>query len=241
VEARGAGQVLRVRGAGGDAVELPADEILVAVGRLPNLEGMDLETAGVEADARTGIRVNDHLRTTNPRIYAAGDVCMGWKFTHAADAAAKIAVQNALFLPSKRLSSLVMPWCTYTDPEVAHVGLYEREAAERGIAIDTYQVPLEQVNRAVTDGEEEGFVKLHVKRGSDRILGATIVAAHAGEMISEVTLAIVGKLGLGTLLGVIHPYPTQAEGIKRVAGAWLRTRATPLVKRALAGWMALRR
>jgi pyruvate/2-oxoglutarate dehydrogenase complex dihydrolipoamide dehydrogenase (E3) component len=185
--------------------------------------------------------VNDHLQTSNPRIYAAGDVCMAWKFTHAADAAARIAVRNALFLRTQRLSSLVMPWCTYTDPEVAHVGVSERDAAERGIAIDTYFVPLEQVNRAVTDGEEEGFVKLHTKRGSDRILGATIVAAHAGEMISEVTLAIVGKLGLGTLLGVIHPYPTQAEGIKRVAGAWVRTRATPFVKRALAGWMALRR
>jgi pyruvate/2-oxoglutarate dehydrogenase complex dihydrolipoamide dehydrogenase (E3) component len=241
VEARGDARVLHVRGADGEISELLADEILVAVGRLPNLEGLGLETAGVEADARAGVRVNDHLQTANPRIYAAGDVCMDWKFTHAADAAAKIAVQNALFLPTRRLSSLVMPWCTYTDPEVAHVGLSEREAAERGIAVDTYRVPLEQVNRAVTDGEEEGFVKLHVKRGSDRILGATIVAAHAGEMISEVTLAIVGKLGLGTLLGVIHPYPTQAEGIKRVAGAWVRTRATPLVRRALAGWMALRR
>jgi pyruvate/2-oxoglutarate dehydrogenase complex dihydrolipoamide dehydrogenase (E3) component len=134
-----------------------------------------------------------------------------------------------------------MPWCTYTDPEVAHVGVSERDAAERGIAIDTYRTALEHVNRAVTDGEEEGFIKLHVKKGSDQILGATIVASHAGELISEVTLAIVGKLGLGKLLGVIHPYPTQAEGIKRVAGAWLRTRATPLVKRVLKGWMRLRR
>ena len=241
VEARGEGRMLRVRGADGALYEIPADEILVAVGRLPNVERLGLESAGVAVDARLGIAVDDHLRTTNPRVYAAGDVCMAWKFTHAADAAAKIAVQNALFLPTKRLSSLVMPWCTYTDPEVAHVWLSERDAQERAIAIDTYRVPLEQVNRAVTDGEEEGFVKLHVKRGSDRILGGTIVASHAGEMISEVTLAIVGKLGLGTLLGVIHPYPTQAEGIKRVAGAWVRTRATPLVKRALAGWMALRR
>jgi pyruvate/2-oxoglutarate dehydrogenase complex dihydrolipoamide dehydrogenase (E3) component len=241
VELRGNAKALRLRGADGDVTELLADEILIAVGRLPNLEGLNLETAGVEADARAGVRVNDHLQTSNPRIYAAGDICMDWKFTHAADAAAKIAVQNALFLRTKRLSSLVMPWCTYTDPEIAHVGLYEREAAERGIAVDTYLVPLDQVNRAVTDGEEEGFIKVHVKRGSDRILGATIVAAHAGEMISEVTLAIVGKLGLGTLLGVIHPYPTQAEGIKRVAGLWVRTRATPLVKRALSGWMALRR
>ena len=241
VESRGDAKGLRVRAAGGALSEIVADEILVAVGRAPNVDGLNLESAGVAYDASTGVAVNDHLQTTNPRIYAAGDVCMSWKFTHAADAAAKIAVRNALFARTQRLSSLVMPWCTYTDPEVAHVGLYEREAAERGIAIDTYRVPLEQVNRAVTDGEEEGFVKLHVKRGSDRILGATIVASHAGEMISEVTLAIVGKLGLGKLLGVIHPYPTQAEGIKRVAGLWVRTRATPLVKRVLAGWMALRR
>jgi pyruvate/2-oxoglutarate dehydrogenase complex dihydrolipoamide dehydrogenase (E3) component len=241
VETRGAERVLRVRTADGSVFEVAAEEILVAAGRLPNVEGLNLDSAGIRFDGRTGIAVNDHLQTSNPRIYAAGDVCMAWKFTHAADAAAKIAVRNALFLRTQRLSSLVMPWCTYTDPEVAHVGVSERDAAERGIAIDTYFVPLEQVNRAVTDGEEEGFVKLHTKRGSDRILGATIVAAHAGEMISEVTLAIVGKLGLGTLLGVIHPYPTQAEGIKRVAGAWVRTRATPFVKRALAGWMALRR
>ncbi len=239
VELRGSERVLRVR-AGGAASEVLADEILVCVGRAPNVEGMNLEAAGV-GHTRAGVTVDDHLRTTNRRIYAAGDICMSWKFTHAADAAAKIAVQNALFAPRQRLSSLVMPWCTYTDPEVAHVGLSERDAAERGIAIDTYRTKLEHVNRAVTDGEVDGFINVHVKQGSDQILGATIVASHAGELISEVTLAIVGKLGLGKLLGVIHPYPTQAEGVKRVAGAWLPTRATPLVKKLLKGWMALRR
>jgi pyruvate/2-oxoglutarate dehydrogenase complex dihydrolipoamide dehydrogenase (E3) component len=185
--------------------------------------------------------VDDTLRTRNRRIYAAGDICMNWKFTHAADAAAKIAVQNALFFPTKKLSSLVMPWCTYTDPEIAHVGMYAHEAAERGVEIDTFEVPLAEVDRAVTDGEEDGFVKVHVKKGSDRILGATIVAAHAGEMISEVTLAIVGKLGLGAILNTIHPYPTQAEAIKRVAGAYTRTRATPRVLRILESWMSFRR
>ena len=134
-----------------------------------------------------------------------------------------------------------MPWCTYTDPEVAHVGLGERDAAARGVAVDVHRVPLDEVNRAVTDGEEEGFVKILVRRGSDRIVGATIVAAHAGEMISEVTLAIVGKLGLRALLGVIHPYPTQAEGIKRAAAAHARSRLTPRVAKLLAGWMKLRR
>jgi pyruvate/2-oxoglutarate dehydrogenase complex dihydrolipoamide dehydrogenase (E3) component len=134
-----------------------------------------------------------------------------------------------------------MPWCTYTDPEVAHVGLGEREAAARGIAIDTWRVPLHEVNRAVTDGEEEGFVKIHVRRGGDRIVGATIVAAHAGEMISEVTLAIVEKIGLDALLQVIHPYPTQAEGIRRAAAARARSRLTPRLAKLLAGWMRLRR
>jgi pyruvate/2-oxoglutarate dehydrogenase complex dihydrolipoamide dehydrogenase (E3) component len=240
VERRGGEKVARVATAG-RSEEVAVDEILVGAGRLPNVEGMGLEAAGVDFDPRRGVRVDDHLRTTNRRIYAAGDCCMGWKFTHAADAAAKIVVQNALFFPTKRLSSLVMPWCTYTDPEVAHVGLSEREAAERGIPIDTFRVPLHEVNRAVTDGEEEGFVKIHVRRRSDRILGATIVAAHAGEMLSEVTLAIVAKVGLARLLGVIHPYPTQAEGIRRAAAAHARSRLTPRLARILRGWMTLRR
>ncbi len=240
IERRGDERVVRVAHAG-RSEEVAVDEILVGVGRLPNVEGLGLEAAGVDFEARRGIRVDDHLRTTNRSIYAAGDVCMDWKFTHAADAAAKIVVQNALFFPSKRLSSLVMPWCTYTDPEVAHVGFTERDAAARGIAVDTWRVPLHEVNRAVVDGEEEGFVKIHVRRGGDRIVGATIVAAHAGEMIGEVTLAIVAKAGLGTLLQVIHPYPTQAEGIKRAAAAHARSRLTPRVAKLLAGWMKLRR
>jgi pyruvate/2-oxoglutarate dehydrogenase complex dihydrolipoamide dehydrogenase (E3) component len=240
VERRGGEKVVRAAHAG-RGEEFALDELLVGTGRLPNVEDLGLEAAGVAFDLRRGVRVDDHLRTTNRRIYAAGDVCIDWKFTHAADAAAKIAVQNALFFPSKRLSSLVMPWCTYTDPEVAHVGLSEREAAARGVAIDTFRVPLHEVNRAVTDGEDEGLVKVHVRRGSDRIVGATIVAAHAGEMIGEVTLAIAAKLGLRTILGVIHPYPTVAEGIRRAAAAHARSRLTPRVARLLRAWMALRR
>ena len=241
VERSGDEKVIHTRGADGTLQGVAVDEILVGIGRAPNVEGLALEDVGVAYDARRGVEVNDYLQTSNPRIYAAGDVCMNWKFTHAADAAAKIVVQNALFAPTKKLSSLVMPWCTYTDPEVAHVGLYEHAAHAQGIAIDTYKVPLEAVNRAVTDGEEDGFVKIHVKKGGDRIVGATIVASHAGEMISELTLAMVAKLGLGTFLNVVHPYPTQAEGIKRAAAAYVRTRATPLVRRVLDGWMSLRR
>ena len=212
VEARGTEKVVHFIRPGGEKAELVVDEILVGVGRAPNLDGLNLDAVGVAHDERAGVHVDDYLRTTNRRIFAAGDVCMNWKFTHAADAAAKIVVQNALFFPTKKLSALVMPWCTYTDPEIAHVGLYPQEAVAQNIEIDTYQVPLHEVNRAVTDGEEEGFVKVHTARGKDTILGATIVASHAGEMISEVTLAMVGKLGLGTILNTIHPYPTQAEG-----------------------------
>ena len=241
VELRGGEKAVHLILPGGRAEEIAVDEILLGVGRAPNVENLGLEAAGVAYDAKRGVRVNDYLQTTNPRIYAAGDVCMNWKFTHAADAAAKIVVTNALFLRSQKLSSLVMPWCTYTDPEVAHVGMYVRDAEAAGIEVDTFQVPLREVNRAVTDGEEEGFVKIHVKRGGDHILGATIVAAHAGEMLSEITLAIVGKLGLRAILKTIHPYPTQAEGIKRAAGLYARSKATPRVTRWLARWMALRR
>ena len=241
VERRGEERTVHFVHPGGRRDTLVVDQLLLGVGRAPNVEGLGLEKAGVEYDARRGVHVNDYLQTSNRRIYAAGDICMQWKFTHAADAAAKIVVQNALFARTKKLSSLVMPWCTYTDPEIAHVGLYPHEAAERGIEIDTFQVPLAEVNRAVTDGEDEGFVKIHTRAGKDEILGATIVAAHAGEMISEVTLAMVGKLGLGRILDVIHPYPTQAEGIKRAAGLYTRQRATPTVKKWLSRWMALRR
>jgi pyruvate/2-oxoglutarate dehydrogenase complex dihydrolipoamide dehydrogenase (E3) component len=222
----------------GQLRSLEVDQILVGAGRAPNVENLGLEAAGVEYDAKEGVRVDDRLRTTNRRIFAAGDCCMDWKFTHAADAAAKLVVRNALFFGRDKLSNLVMPWCTYTDPEIAHVGLYAEQARERGIEVDTFQVPLARVNRAFLDGQDDGFIKVHVKRGSDRPVGATIVAAHAGDLISELTLAIVGKVGLGTLARVIHPYPTQAEGIKAAANAYMRTRLTPFVKRIFETWLS---
>jgi pyruvate/2-oxoglutarate dehydrogenase complex dihydrolipoamide dehydrogenase (E3) component len=205
------------------------EEILIGAGRQPNVDGLNLEAGGVEYDPRKGVKVDDFLRTTNPRIFAAGDICMDWKFTHAADAAAQIVLQNALFFGRKRLSDLTMPWCTYTDPEIAHVGLYAHDAEQQCIEIDTYKVEMKDVDRALADGEEEGFVKVVTRKGSDKILGATIVAAHAGDMISEISTAMAGGLGLGGLAGVIHPYPTQAEAIKRVAGAYRKTRLTPFV------------
>ncbi|MBA2566000.1 MAG: mercuric reductase [Gemmatimonadetes bacterium] len=234
------GKRLHVERDGGTR-ELIADEILLGVGRAANVEGLGLEEAGVEYDPREGVRVDDRLRTTNRRVFAAGDVCSGRKFTHLSDAHARIVLRNALFPGRARASALTIPWCTFTDPEIAHVGMYEREAVERGIPVRTFVQELADVDRAVLDGEEEGFVKVHVKDGTDRILGATVVARHAGEMISELTLAMVAGRGLSDIAETIHPYPTQAEAIKRVADAWSRTRLTPRAKSAFATWFAWRR
>lgn len=224
---------------------LRVDEILVGAGREPSVSGLNLEVVGVKYDQKQGVIVNDYLQTTNPRIYAVGDVCMKWKFTHAADAAARILIQNALFsifgIGRKKLSSLTMPWCIYTDPEVAHVGMYPKEANEQGIEIDTFSVPLNDVDRAIVDGETAGFAKIHVIKGTDKILGATIVARHAGEMISEITLAMTNNLGLGAIAKTIHPYPTQAEAIRKAADKYSLARFTPLVKKLLSIWLAWRR
>ena len=218
-----------------------ADEILVGFGRVPNVDGLRLESVGVEYDTRHGVRVDDRLRTTNKRIYAAGDVCLRHKFTHSADAAARIVIQNALFHGRKKVSALNIPWCTYTHPEVAHVGMYEADARERKIQTDTIKVPMADVDRAQTDGQTEGFVKILLQKGTDKILGATIVSAHAGEMISEISVAMAARAGLKTLSGVIHPYPTQAEAIKRAADAYGRTRLTPMVKSLFTKWLAWQR
>jgi pyruvate/2-oxoglutarate dehydrogenase complex dihydrolipoamide dehydrogenase (E3) component len=226
---------------GGKEEEVAVDEILAGAGRAPNVEGLNLEAVGVKYDKREGVEVNEYLQTANPKIYAAGDICLKYKFTHTADATARMVIQNALFGGRKKLSALTIPWCTYTDPEIAHVGMYERDAQEKGIAVDTFVRPLNDVDRAIADGEEEGFVKIHVRKGTDKILGATVVARHAGEMLSELTLAIVGNLGLKTLANVIHPYPTQAEAIKQVADAYNRTRLTLFVKKLFARWLAWRR
>jgi pyruvate/2-oxoglutarate dehydrogenase complex dihydrolipoamide dehydrogenase (E3) component len=236
VRREGARKVLRLDAGGETAVT--ADEILVATGRVPNVEGLGLDVAGVRT-THAGVVVDDHLRTTNPRIYAAGDVCLGWKFTHAAAAAARIVVQNALFGPlgRRRLSRLVMPWCTYTDPEVARIGWNEREARERGVAVDTLVRHMGDVDRAVTDGETEGFVKVHVRQGTDRIVGATIVARSAGNLIGELSLAMVAGIGLGRLSSVIHPYPTQAEALRRVADRYQETRLTPFARAVLGAWL----
>jgi len=219
----------------GSREEIEADEILVGAGRVANVEGLGLDEAGVKYE-KQGIAVNDYLQTTNKNIYSAGDVCMRYKFTHTADASARIVIQNALFKGKKKLSALTVPWCTYTDPEIAHTGMYERDAKELGIEFDIFKTELADVDRAITDGETEGFVKVLVKKRTDTILGATIVARHAGDMISEITLAMTGGIGLGAIGNVIHPYPTQAEAIKRTADAYNRTRLTPFIKGLFEKW-----
>lgn len=216
----------------GRTEEAVGDKVLLAVGRTPNVEGLDLTAAGIAAD-KSGVTVDDRLRTTNRRVFAAGDICSPYKFTHAADAMARVALQNALFFGRKKASQLVIPWCTYTAPEVAHVGLDEREARRRGLDVLTLTMPLAEVDRAVLEDDADGFARVHAERKSGRILGATLVAGHAGEMIGEMTLAMTTGATLGTLSRTIHPYPTQAEAWKKLGDAWNRTRLTPRV-RALA-------
>lgn len=213
------------------------DRLLVAAGRKANVEGLGLEAAGVAFDSK-GVTVDDHLRTSNRNIFAAGDVCSRYQFTHAADFMARIVLQNALFKGRRKVSSLTIPWCTYTSPEVAHVGLYEGELRERGIAYTVYEQPLSEVDRALLEGETEGFVKVTVKKGTDRLLGATVVAPNAGDIIGELSLAMTYNLGLGKIAATIHPYPTQAEAVRKLGDQYNRTRLTPLVKRLFERWLA---
>lgn len=215
------------------------DEILLAAGRRPNIEGLNLAAAAVEYTDK-GLVVNDRLQTTNKDIYGAGDVALSAQFTHTADAAARIVLQNALFMGRKKVSDLIIPWVVYTDPEIAHVGLFADEAEAQGTAVDTFTVHIQDTDRGRTDAEE-GFVKIYVKRGSDKMIGATIIARHAGEMISEITTAMMAGAGLSTLSQTIHPYPTQAEAIKKAADAWNRTRLTPTVARLFEKWLRWRR
>jgi len=221
----------------GQRYDVTVDEILVGVGRTPNVEGIGLEAVGVEYD-KTGVKVNARLQTTNPRIFAAGDICSKYKFTHAADAMAQIVIQNALFphplgLGYASTDSLIMPWCTFTEPEIAHVGLYEAEAKAKGLEVETYTFKLDDVDRAILDGEDEGFARVHIQKGSDKILGATIVAAHAGDMINEFSVLMKAGVGAKTIAGTIHPYPTQAEVNKRVVNLWRKAHFTPRTKNLL--------
>jgi len=224
-------------GSHGRQYDVTVDEILVGVGRTPNAEGLGLNVVGVEYD-KSGVKVNERLQTTNPRIFAAGDICSRYKFTHAADAMAQIVIQNALFphplgFGYASVDSLIMPWCTFTEPEVAHVGMYEADAKKIGIEMETYTFKLDEVDRAILDGEDEGFARVHIRKGTDKILGATIVAAHAGDMINEFSVLMKAGAGARTIASTIHPYPTQAEGIKKVVNLWRKAHFTQRTKNIL--------
>jgi pyruvate/2-oxoglutarate dehydrogenase complex dihydrolipoamide dehydrogenase (E3) component len=209
---------------------VPFTHLLIATGRVPNVESLDLAAAGIAYD-NEGIVVDDHLRTTNHRVFAAGDVSSKFKFTHAADALARLVIQNALFFGRKRASSLVIPWCTYTDPEVAHVGAYEETARQAGRRVETITIPLSDVDRAVVDEERDGFVRVHHERG--RLLGCTVVASRAGEMIGVATHALTHGGSLQDLGATIQPYPTLNDAFRAAGDAYNRGRLSPRVRRLL--------
>jgi len=236
VEKDGSERVVVVSRAG-QQERISGDQILVGIGRTPNLDGLGLEAVGVASHPQQGVAVDDRLRTTNSNIYAAGDVCSKYKFTHSADFLARIVIQNTLFMGRAKASKLIIPWCTYTSPEVAHVGINPHEAADKGIELSTFTQPLSGVDRAILDGETDGFVRVYCKKGSDQILGATIVAAHAGDMIGEIVMAMKHRIGLGKIASVIHPYPTQAEAVRKLGDQFNRTKLTPTVKSLFNAWL----
>jgi pyruvate/2-oxoglutarate dehydrogenase complex dihydrolipoamide dehydrogenase (E3) component/uncharacterized membrane protein YdjX (TVP38/TMEM64 family) len=224
----------------GKPTELVCEAILVSVGRRPNLENLGLEAAGVRFTMR-GVDVDARLCTSNAKIFAAGDVCSRYQFTHAADAMARIVIANALFLAWRKVTDLVMPWCTYTDPEIAHAGYYEKDARAAGFDVATITQSLSDVDRAILDGETDGFARVHYEKKTGRILGGTLVARHAGEMLGELTLAITAKQSVGVLSSTIHSYPTQAEALRKIGDAYMRAKLTPMVKKVLAKWLEWQR
>jgi len=233
VERRGDEIALRAR-VGGEARTFTGDALLVAAGRRPNIERLRLGDAGVLTTER-GVVVDDHLRTANPRVFAAGDVCSRFQFTHSADAMARIVIQNALFHGRKRFGELAIPWATYTDPEVAHVGMSAEEAAGRA-DVTTFTQPFEGLDRAVLEGDEAGFARVHAGPGG-RILGATMVGAGAGDAIGEMAVAIQAGLSLGQIAATVHPYPTRCEAWRKIGDQWSRTRLTPAVARLMKAWL----
>ena len=222
----------------GSPVQFTADALLLAVGHCPMMKALNLEAAGVKYTPN-GVRVNQYLQTSQLHIYAAGDIANRLKFTHTADYTARVVVRNILmpfqFLRQK-VDWSVVPWCTYTDPEVAHVGLGEKGAQQEKIAYDLFRVPLEDVDRAVVESEEAGFAKILTAKGSDKILGATIVAPHAGDLLHEFVLAMNAKIGLGKIASTIHAYPTFSELARKAGDSYTKTRLTPPAKKIFA-WL----
>jgi pyruvate/2-oxoglutarate dehydrogenase complex dihydrolipoamide dehydrogenase (E3) component/uncharacterized membrane protein YdjX (TVP38/TMEM64 family) len=233
-------KILIAEHAGADR-RIPFDAVLVAVGRVANLTGYGLEELGIPV-GRT-IETNAYLQTRYPNIYAVGDVAGPYQFTHTAAHQAWYAAVNALFSGFKRFKAdyRVIPWVTFTSPEVARVGLSEAEAQAQGIAYEVTRYGLDDLDRAIADSDAHGFVKVLTPPGKDRILGVTIVGAHAGELLAEFTLAMKHGLGLSKILGTIHPYPTWSEAAKYAAGEWKRAHAPQTLLAALARFHTWRR
>lgn len=219
---------------------LSADQLLVAAGRGANLEDMGLDEAGV-AYNRHGIEVDAKLRTSNKKIYAAGDVSSRVKLTHHADAQARIVIANALFLPTGKADNLVIPHCTYTDPEVAHVGITKADAKQQNIDYQTWTVNWSDLDRAKAEGDTAGFVEVLTAKGKDKILGATVVGRHAGDLLSPLSIMMANNLGLSAANKTILCYPTRSEYLRRLADQYNRTRLTPMVASLMKRWLAWRR
>jgi len=233
----------KIKEKGSDTItELIVDAILVATGRRPNVSGMDLDNAGVDYDVRKGILVNDKLQTSNAKIYSAGDCCSTpFKFTHAADFMARAVIRNALFFGKEKMSNLLIPYATYTEPEIASVGLYGKDCEAKGIKYATYEKHFSDNDRAICEGDTVGMVRIRVEEKSGKILGATIVGKNAGNLISEITLAMQSNVGLGSIATVIHPYPTYGEAIRQSGDLFNKTKLTPSAKSLLRGIIKVQR
>ncbi len=220
-----------------DDQKVTVDEIVVALGRAPNIEGLNLEKVGVKTERIVGIVVNDRLQTANPKIYAAGDVCSPYKFTHSADAQARIVVQNTLFKGRAKTKGLIIPWCTYTDPEIAHVGLTKEQADQQGIKYEVISIPWADLDRSQTDAKTTGYAEVLLKK--DKIIGCTIVGDNAGEMLAPIVVLMSNKLGIGALGKSIMPYPTRSEYLRRIADTYNRKKLTPFVKMVFKLWLKI--
>jgi pyruvate/2-oxoglutarate dehydrogenase complex dihydrolipoamide dehydrogenase (E3) component len=228
-------EITIVEKGGSGETKVVFDALLIAAGRRPNVTGMDLELAKVEYDTKKGLIVSDKLQTTNPRVFGVGDCCSEFKFTHAADFMARTVIRNALFFGKGKMSDLLIPYATFTSPEIASVGLYGKDLEERGIEYRVFEKNFKDNDRAICDDTREGFIRFRVDAKKDTILGCSVVGAGAGNMIGEVTLAMQSGTGLGTLASVIHPYPTTSEVVRQAGDVYNKTKLTTTVKSLLRG------
>jgi len=220
--------------AGGQTIEV--DEVLAAIGRQANFRNLGLENTSVKTHDR-GITVDEYFRTTADNIYAIGDVSAKYQFTNYADAQARAVIQNALFPGNKKTDPQILPMCTYTDPEIAHIGLTAAEADQKGIAYDNYTYDFGELDRARTEDDEIGYAEVLTQKGSDKIIGATIIGVDAGDQIAPISVMMSNKLGLGSLSNTLFCYPSRSEYLKRLSDNYNRTRLTPTVANWMKRWL----